>query len=100
MARTSRIQGRALSRRTVVIRSLACAAGAAASLAPVDEASAKMASAGCSPAVTHSGGLPTSKSNFGTTTALFNAAGEFQCPSIGSIGEKHDARGKHFCTVP
>jgi hypothetical protein len=33
MARTSRIQWRALSRRTVVIRSLACAAGAAASLA-------------------------------------------------------------------
>jgi hypothetical protein len=48
----------------------------------------------------HSGGLPTSKSNFGTTTALFNAAGEFQCPSIGSIGGKHDAQGKHFCTVP
>jgi hypothetical protein len=49
---------------------------------------------------THSGGLPTSKSNFGTITALFNAAGEFQCPSIGSIGGKHDARGKHFCTLP
>jgi hypothetical protein len=48
----------------------------------------------------HSGSLPTSKSNFGTTTALFNAAGEFQCHSIGSIGGKHDARGKHFCTVP
>jgi hypothetical protein len=43
MARTSQIQWRALSRRTVVIRSLACAAGAAASLAPVNEASAKMA---------------------------------------------------------
>jgi hypothetical protein len=43
MARTSRIQWRALSRRTVVIRSLACAAGATASLAPVKEASAKMA---------------------------------------------------------
>ena len=43
MAKTSRIQWRALSRRTVVIRSLACAAGAAASLAPVKEASAKMA---------------------------------------------------------
>jgi hypothetical protein len=43
MARTSRTQWRALSRRTVVIRSLACAAGAAASLAPVKEAAAKMA---------------------------------------------------------
>jgi hypothetical protein len=43
MARTSRIQWRALSRRTVVIRSLACAAGAAASLTPVKEAAAKMA---------------------------------------------------------
>jgi len=43
MVRTSQIQWRALSRRTVVIRSLACAAGAAASLAPVKEASAKMA---------------------------------------------------------
>ena len=43
MARTSRTQWRALSRRTVVIRSIACAAGAAASLAPIDEASAKMA---------------------------------------------------------
>jgi hypothetical protein len=43
MARTSRTQWRPLSRRTVVIRSLACAAGAAASLAPVKEASAKMA---------------------------------------------------------
>ena len=43
MAKTSRTQWRALSRRTVVIRSLACAAGAAASLAPVQEASAKMA---------------------------------------------------------
>jgi len=43
MARTSLTQWRALSRRTVVIRSLACAAGAAASLAPVREASAKMA---------------------------------------------------------
>ena len=43
MARTSRIQWRELSTRTVVIRSLACAAGAAASLAPVNEASAKMA---------------------------------------------------------
>ena len=43
MASTSRIQWRALSRRTVVIRSLACAVGAAASLAPVKEASAKMA---------------------------------------------------------
>jgi hypothetical protein len=42
-AGTSRTQWRALSRRTVVIRSLACAAGAAASLAPVQEASAKMA---------------------------------------------------------
>jgi hypothetical protein len=43
MAKTSRTQWRALSRRTVVIRSLACAAGAAASLAPVQDASAKMA---------------------------------------------------------
>ena len=43
MAKTSLTQWRALSRRTVVIRSLACAAGAAASLAPVQEASAKMA---------------------------------------------------------
>ena len=43
MVTTSQIQWRALSRRTVVIRSLACAAGAAASLAPVKEASAKMA---------------------------------------------------------
>ena len=43
MVRTSQIQWRALSRRSVVIRSLACAAGAAASLAPVKEASAKMA---------------------------------------------------------
>jgi hypothetical protein len=43
MARTSQIQWRALSRPTVVIRSLACAAGAAASLASVNEASAKMA---------------------------------------------------------
>ena len=43
MARTSRTQWRRLTRRTVVIRSLACAAGAAASLAPVKEASAKMA---------------------------------------------------------
>ena len=43
MAKTSRTQWRALSRRTVVIRSLACAAGAAASLAPVQKASAKMA---------------------------------------------------------
>ena len=42
MAKTSRTQWRALSRRTVVIRSLACAAGAAA-FAPVQEASAKMA---------------------------------------------------------
>ena len=44
MARTARNQSRALSRRTVVIRSLtACAAGAATSLAPVKEATAKMA---------------------------------------------------------
>jgi hypothetical protein len=43
MARTSRTQWLALSRRTVVIQSLACAAGAAAALAPVQEASAKMA---------------------------------------------------------
>jgi hypothetical protein len=43
MARISQIQWRALSRRAVVVRSLACAAGAAASLAPVEEASAKMA---------------------------------------------------------
>src|SRR6516164_6820347 len=43
MAKTSLTHWRALSRRTVVIRSLACAAGAAASLAPVQEASAKMA---------------------------------------------------------
>ena len=43
MDRISRIQWRALSRRAVVVRSLACAAGAAASLAPVEEASAKMA---------------------------------------------------------
>ena len=43
LAMSSRIQWRALSRRTVVFRSLACAAGAAASLAPVQEASAKMA---------------------------------------------------------
>jgi len=44
MARTSRSQWLALSRRTVVIRSLtACAAGAAAALAPVKEAAAKMA---------------------------------------------------------
>ena len=44
MARTSRSQWPALSRRTVVIRSLtACAAGAAAALAPVKEAAAKMA---------------------------------------------------------
>jgi hypothetical protein len=39
----SRIQWRALSRRAVIVRSLACAAGAAASLAPVEEASAKTA---------------------------------------------------------
>ena len=39
MVRTSQIQWRALSRRSVVIRSLACAAGAAASLAPVKEGS-------------------------------------------------------------
>jgi hypothetical protein len=44
MARTSRTQWRALSRRTVVIRSLtACAAGTAALLAPIKEAAAKMA---------------------------------------------------------
>jgi High potential iron-sulfur protein len=43
MARTSQNLWQALSRRTVVVRSLACAAGAAASLAPVDQASAKMA---------------------------------------------------------
>jgi High potential iron-sulfur protein len=44
MARTSRTQWRALSRRTVVIRSLtACAAGVAALLAPIREAAAKMA---------------------------------------------------------
>jgi hypothetical protein len=43
MARSSRIQWRALSRRSVVIRSLACAAGAAALVAPVKEAAAKMA---------------------------------------------------------
>ena len=44
MARTSRSQWLALSRRTVVIRSLtACAAGAAAALARVKEAAAKMA---------------------------------------------------------
>ena len=44
MARTSRTQWRALSRRAVVIRSLtACAAGVAAALAPVKEAAAKMA---------------------------------------------------------
>ena len=43
MDRISRIQWRALSRRAVVVRSLACAAGAAASLAPVEKASAKMA---------------------------------------------------------
>jgi hypothetical protein len=38
--------------------------------------------------------------NFGTNSALFNAAGEFPMPLFGSIGGKHDARGKHFCTVP
>jgi hypothetical protein len=44
MTGTSRIEWRALSRRTVVIRSLtACAAGAAALLAPIREAAAKMA---------------------------------------------------------
>jgi hypothetical protein len=43
MARTARIQWHPLSRRTVVVRSLACAAGAAASLAPIREAAAKMA---------------------------------------------------------
>jgi High potential iron-sulfur protein len=40
---TSRIQRRAPSRRTVVIQSLFCAAGAAASLVPIKEAAAKMA---------------------------------------------------------
>ena len=43
MGRTSLIQWGAPSRRSVVIRSLASAAGAVALLAPVDEASAKMA---------------------------------------------------------
>ncbi len=44
MARTWRIEWRGLSRRTVVIRSLtAFAAGAAALLAPIREAAAKMA---------------------------------------------------------
>jgi hypothetical protein len=43
MARISRIQWRALSRRTVVIQSMACAAGAAALLGAVKEAAAKMA---------------------------------------------------------
>jgi hypothetical protein len=46
MARPSRIQWRALSRRTVVIRSFACAAGAAASLVPIKEAASKMAQKG------------------------------------------------------
>jgi hypothetical protein len=45
MTRPSRIQWRALSRRTVVIRSFACAAGAVASL-PIKEAAAKMAQKG------------------------------------------------------
>jgi High potential iron-sulfur protein len=43
MATTSRIQRRAPSRRTVVIQSLVCAAGAAASLVPIKKAAAKMA---------------------------------------------------------
>jgi len=43
MARTARIQWYPLSRRTVVVRSLACAAGAVASLAPIKQAAAKMA---------------------------------------------------------
>ena len=43
MARTARIQWYPLSRRTVVVRSLAWAAGAVASLAPIKQAAAKMA---------------------------------------------------------
>jgi hypothetical protein len=43
MAKPSRIQSPALSRRTLFIQSFACAAGAAASLVPVTQASAKMA---------------------------------------------------------
>jgi hypothetical protein len=46
----------------------------------------------------NSGALPIPKSNYGTNSALFNAAREFPMPSIGSIGGKDDARGKHFCT--
>jgi hypothetical protein len=42
MARTSRIQWQALSRRTIVVRSMACVAGAATFLAPIKEAAAKM----------------------------------------------------------
>jgi High potential iron-sulfur protein len=44
MIRMSRIQSSGkLSRRTVIVRSVACAAGAASLLGPVTEASAKMA---------------------------------------------------------
>lgn len=44
MTRMSRIQSSGkLSRRTVIVRSVACAAGAASLLASVTEASAKMA---------------------------------------------------------
>jgi high potential iron-sulfur protein len=44
MIRTSRAQGHALSRRAVIIQSLsACAVGAAALLAPIKQAAAKMA---------------------------------------------------------
>mgnify|MGYP001167494598 CR=1 FL=1 len=43
MSELSRIQSSGLSRRTIVIRSVACAAGAAALLGPIREAAAKMA---------------------------------------------------------
>jgi hypothetical protein len=43
MTDTSRVQSSGLSRRTTLLRSVACAAGAAASLLPVRQAAAKMA---------------------------------------------------------
>jgi hypothetical protein len=43
MTQMSRIQSGKLSRRTIIVRSVACEAGAASFLGPVTEASAKMA---------------------------------------------------------
>ena len=46
MTDTCRTQSSGLSRRTIVIRSVACAAGAVALLGPAREAAAKMAQTG------------------------------------------------------